>query len=346
MGVACLSTEHVEPRHQFDAWREWFSPILDIDPLGRDTESFVASNRAWDLGGPVVSRVSAPPVLVRRTKANLARAPADHWMVSCCRQGSSAIQTGRGLLHARPGAAFVWSLGEVSESQRSQVDRIQILLPRDAFPELSEPLDALCGSVVAGELGATLASYMLAMEQWLPNVAADALPQLGAAVGSMVAACVAPSSERLHRVADEMDGFRVARARAAIQRHLTSPELRPELLCRMLGISRSALYRLFGGRGGVMRYIQRQRLQYAYGALADPNERRSILALSEELGFGELSSFSRAFRREFGCSPRDARSAAAAGGGIEAALPGTALKIGCFEDLLRHPDHQDRSPVH
>lgn len=82
------------------------------------------------------------------------------------------------------------------------------------------------------------------------------------------------------------------------------------MLCRSVGISRSGLYRLFEGVGGVTHYIQRQRLLGAFAALSDLNDTRTIAQISEAFGFPSASGFSRAFRREFDLSPGDARATA------------------------------------
>jgi AraC-like DNA-binding protein len=78
-------------------------------------------------------------------------------------------------------------------------------------------------------------------------------------------------------------------------------------------MSRSNLYRLFENTGGVARYIQRERLVEAHAVLSDPATAKSISAIAEDLCFADASSFSRAFKREFGLSPGEVRAAAVAG---------------------------------
>jgi AraC-like DNA-binding protein len=78
-------------------------------------------------------------------------------------------------------------------------------------------------------------------------------------------------------------------------------------------MSRSNLYRLFEDDGGVARYIQSQRLLEAHAVLSDPATKKSISAIGEDLCFADASSFSRTFKREFGHSPGEVRSAALAG---------------------------------
>ena len=84
--------------------------------------------------------------------------------------------------------------------------------------------------------------------------------------------------------------------------------LTPERLCREAGMSRSTLYRLLDGEGGVAHYVQRQRLLASRAALADAATAKSVAAVADEFCFADASSFSRAFRREFGVAPRDVRA--------------------------------------
>jgi AraC-like DNA-binding protein len=99
-------------------------------------------------------------------------------------------------------------------------------------------------------------------------------------------------------------------------------------------MSRSNLYRLLENKGGVAQYIQSQRLLEAHSILADPRNVQSITNLAEDLCFADASSFSRAFKREFGYRPSDAR--AWARGGTPVAVPSryTQSKELDFADLL------------
>ena len=85
------------------------------------------------------------------------------------------------------------------------------------------------------------------------------------------------------------------------------------MLCRQLATSRSQLYRLMEGAGGVARYIQHQRLLEGYAALCDTSNTRPIAAIAEELCFADGSAFNHAFRHEFGMSPSDMRAASLVG---------------------------------
>ena len=208
---------------------------------------------------------------------------------------------------------YLWSLGQEFQHERTHIDRVQLFMTRDAFRNIAPVLDAALGSTLDTPLGHLLGDYMMALEHRLPVVTEADLPRLTNAVGAMVAAAVAPSAERVAVARRQIDVGRKERVRQAIRRHLRTPTFGPTILCRLVGMSRSNLYRLFEDAGGVARYIQRQRLLEAHAVLTDRATKKSISAIADDLCFADASSFSRTFRREFGHSPGEVRSAALAG---------------------------------
>ena len=223
------------------------------------------------------------------------------------------MRTKRGLVEAGAGVPFLWLLGEESESNRTEVDRVQFFMARDHFSDLAPMLDAVCGSILDTPLGHLLGDYMLALERRLPTFTLTDVPALTKALGTVVAASVSPSVERIGDARMQLDFGRMEQVRRAIRKHLRSPTLGPLKLCRLVGMSRSNLYRIFKDVGGVAKYIQRQRLLEADAALCDVAANNSISSIAQDLCFADASTFSRAFKREFGYTPSDARAAALAG---------------------------------
>jgi hypothetical protein len=64
------------------------SPVLDFLPKQSTWYGFPAEVHLRKLGGLAVSRTSAPPARVARTKSNLKRDPVDHWVTSYCLRGA------------------------------------------------------------------------------------------------------------------------------------------------------------------------------------------------------------------------------------------------------------------
>src|SRR5271169_1023389 len=88
-----FSTQSLAPKDRPDAWHEWFRPVLDVTPLPYATDEFLAENRVWKLDGLVMSRVSAPPVRVLRTKTQVRRDPIDHWVLTYAQRGAMMVKT-------------------------------------------------------------------------------------------------------------------------------------------------------------------------------------------------------------------------------------------------------------
>ena len=161
--------------------------------------------------------------------------------------------------------------------------------------------------------GKLLADYMLLLERNLPHLPSTDGPKLAAPIQAMLGACLAPSADRIAEASRHIDLTLMERVRQAVRRNLRSPSLGPDKLCREAATSRSQLYRLLESEGGVAHYIQRRRLSESYSMLCDVSKNLPVGKVAEMLCFADSSSFSRAFRREFGMSSSDVRAGSLVG---------------------------------
>lgn len=104
-------------------------------------------------------------------------------------------------------------------------------------------------------------------------------------------------------------GVRLDKALAVIMRRIREPGLRPEAVAAAVCMSRRSLYMLFKEHGLTPKQtIYDLRLERCKRALSDPSQHsRKIIDIAEEFGFGDVSTFSRLFKRRYGITPRDAR---------------------------------------
>ena len=314
-----FSTRSLPSHQQREAWRAWFSPVFDLIWARDEAElPFDAESTTLSAGGAIFSRVRAPRLHSVRDLRQTRRDPTDHWVIAIG-TSDSRITLSDGGLPVPAGAPFLVSLADPLESERDADDRLHLYLPRDRFAALAAELDNARGQVIGGGLGLLLADYLRLLERSLPVLADADLNGLGNAVQAMVAACVAPTAARVAEAGAQLDLTRLERVRRAIRRRMQSATLTPASLCSDVGMSRSQLYRLLEGEGGVIRYIQRHRLRAIHAMLSDPANDRSIAAIAESCGFYEPSTFSRIFRREFGATPSEVRIAARAGASLSPA---------------------------
>jgi AraC-like DNA-binding protein len=306
-----FATHSLPARDQLEAWRSWFHSVFDVLPWQSVAAGFPAESQLWKLDGLAVSRVAAPSIHVARTKALIRRNPGDNWAITVGRRVTTAVRTDDVALEAPAGVPFVVSLGTEFVSERSQDERLQLYLARDSFREVAPVLDAAQGMILNTPLGRLLGDYLLLLERSLANISPEDRPRLTSAIEAMVKACIVPSPDRVAAAESQIHLSRLEQVRRTVRRHLRSPALGPDMLCRQLGTSRSQLYRLLETESGVARYIQRQRLLAAHAALCDVSNTKPIATIADELCFADASSFSRAFRHEFGMSPSDARASPA-----------------------------------
>ena len=322
---------------QYEGWHAWSLPLLDITPRHSTSDGFHAENRVWKLDeGLLVTQITAPAARTIRSPRLIRHLPADHWVITRLLAGTTSIETPRGTLEVHQGQSFIWSLGQVSTSQRSKIDRVDLLLSRDTFRDIAPLLDTATGSVLDTPLGQLLGELVPTLVQRLTLLPDTDAPHLTGAISKLVAACVAPSAERVEAARVLIDVGRLERVRQTVRTHLQSPLLGPQMLCRNVGMSRSNLYRLLESEGGVTSYIQRHRLTEAHSRLSDSRNTQSIASMARDLCFTASSSFSRAFRAMFGVSPGEVR-AASARPSVSHSTPAARPTKPCtnFGDLLR-----------
>ena len=149
--------------------------------------------------------------------------------------------------------------------------------------------------------------------------------RLGALAGSLVREClrmedawdapwtwrVANSSLDLWAPHDERSRRRLAEAQRHMLARLGEPGLSIESVALACNMSPRTLMRLFAAEGTTpIRWLWHQRLAAACRALAGTRGAR-VTEVALSCGFSDLSHFSRAFKAEFGRSPREIAAGAA-----------------------------------
>lgn len=313
MEAVRFSTRELAKSRQLEAWREWYAGSFEVAPLGAPDGGFAGESEVWKLDGMALVSVSAPPLRAMRTRSLIRRDPTDHWVITIGKRAATGLISEGDQTLVPAGVPFVLSLGDFSANQRDLDDRIQLNISRDRFGAIASALDAARGRPVSTALGGMLSEYIRLLERQLPGLTEEDARSLPEAVAAMVAACMAPSADRITTARGQISATLKEKARRCILRNLRSPHLGSNMLCRELGMSRSSLYRLLESEGGVERYIQHHRMMESFAQLSDPSNTQPIVVIAVELRMLDSSSFSRAFRRKFGISPTDVREAARAG---------------------------------
>jgi AraC-like DNA-binding protein len=250
--------------------------------MGEQLANSAAQSSSWNLGELVLTYFVNAGAPGWRRRQHL-KSYLNHWSVVLTRK-----MTADGVLNED---LSLRSLTLPLEWQAQDSEVITLFLPRDRHSVDKQGLDDAPGLAVSEEFAPLLAGYMDGLVRRLPHVAPEHAAGLEAPTRALVAACVAPRAAG-HGLTRRLPGTAlIDRALAVVRQNMASPDFGPEQLARLLAISH---------------FINRERLHAAHGRL-NSHVARSIHVIGNEVGFTDHSAFSRAFRREFGYSPTEAR---------------------------------------
>lgn len=304
-----ISTLAYAPEQQFEVWRSHKGPVMDVGlpPGVTPADGFVAEFMTCGLGGLHVAFGHADAHSFSHALGGRC-APIGCWRLMLLTVGEIWIESPDRQAHIRPGDLFLLSLDEPFRGRATHHGGLSLTLPRDLFAAAAANFDGAAGDILTGPLAGLLVDYLRSLEARLIGMSPEDLVLVGRATAEMLTACVGPSRYRQEQARSTIASILFDRARSHIQAHFGDPELTPERVAQDLRVSRSNLYRVFEQAGGVSRYIQQCRLFAAHAALTHESGRR-IQDIAYSCGFKLASDFTRAFRREFGFSPREARDA-------------------------------------
>jgi AraC-like DNA-binding protein len=101
------------------------------------------------------------------------------------------------------------------------------------------------------------------------------------------------------------------RIRHIVRRNIQNPDLSVKLIAKAAGCSARYVHKLFNVGETIGCYIRTQRLERCRAELVAPaTQERSITEIAFDNGFNSSSHFSRAFRIQYGMSPRECRERA------------------------------------
>jgi AraC-like DNA-binding protein len=298
----------------FARFRDSAAGATEIKLLGA-ADDFRMRSATLHLGSAVLVDLAITPVILEYPASLVARTGIDHLMLTMYLAGRCDFTAGHRTITARPGDIFVVDYSEPNSSRANSdagsAHVINLVLPRARLAPLLAAPNAIQGSLILRETkaGRLIGEHMLALNDAALDLTAVEIEHRLTQLAHLVAQTLGP--------ADAQDPSTSRQALlSSIKRHieqrLIMPNVSVDYLCGQFGLSRSALYRLFEPEGGLTTYIQQRRLIRAYALLAAPEmAHRRIIDIALEGQFASDATFARAFRRQFGTTPREVRASAA-----------------------------------
>lgn len=302
------STADAPPAAQFTRWRELIcEAFLDLTPESDLRDGFAGTVTQWPLGAMSIARIDSQRQQVRRTARDIVRIPQPGFYANFQVRGSSLMtQHGRSTI-LRPGDLAVVDTTEPFQFDfRDDFRQLSLFLPRSLLEhQLGSPVRTATRVDTTTGAGAAVRHALLALAGG--SLAEPTAARLAVhTAGILAVALDEPATPRATPV--RHNGLHAA-ALADIDEHLADDDLSPPVTARRLNVSVRLLHAVFAGREHTFAAeVRRRRLEVAWRTLQDPARAHlRVIDVAVQAGFTDVTSFHRAFRREYGRTPGAAR---------------------------------------
>jgi AraC-like DNA-binding protein len=304
------TTTTIDERLRYAYWREAlrnaFVPLEPV-PLAGQADSFNGAINGHRLGSLKISTIAADGHEVRLTRKGISDQQGAPFFVNLLRRGSVQVTQYGEQSTAKAGDVYIvdsaapWSVTFTEPFEMFCVEiEEDVLRPRLgargrlSAPVLSEAHNKMLNNYLE-MLSNQSTQELLALQDLIFDHCVTLLARTNAGTNST------PASVRDSQMTQQ-------RLLSFINHNLTDTSLSPDMACEALRISRSYLFKLMAGTGHTFSgYVQRQRLEGCHSSLVN-HPRRPISQIAESWGFTELSTFNRAYRKQYGKTPRQSRS--------------------------------------
>lgn len=307
-----FSTEGLDPSERFNAWRVQFSSLFDVVMEQESAVSYDSQFEASVLGRIVLGkRTWLHPSdrvthSISRTERRIKEDGIDCYYVQLQIDEALRGDAGGKRFSAAPGSLLLLDMARPFDLIVTTGTFICLLLPRDMIDcGKSNPH----GLVISGNTKSLLSEYVRLLGNHVSRLVDGEVNVITKTVIGLLSAVLTcqdgDDAGKTRKTSSDGAALR-RRVKRYIEENLSDGDLSPGKICKEVGVSRASLYRLFLRDGGVMRVIQRKRLQNVRDTLASPmGQHGSIADVAWRHGFTNQKYFNRVFKAAFGYTPRE-----------------------------------------
>jgi AraC-like DNA-binding protein len=255
----------------------------------------------WTLGGLQAAVVEVDPFVATRDQTLINLVDADYLQLVQVLDGVMIFTAdGKATEVSAPGA-YIRDYGQPSIVTSTRTRLLILYIAREFLEEVTGPIDAHGRLAPVAELD-LLRDMAIGLIRFFPAATAGSASLYAAILRDLAATALlrAGASRRTE------PGSLLAEAKTYVAAQPPGT-LTVAAATAALGISRSALYRLFERDGGLLAYDRMRRLRAAHRAMSNPLNTSTLVELAARYGFRDQAALLRSFRKTFGYSPSDLR---------------------------------------
>jgi AraC-like DNA-binding protein len=314
---------------RLETWRA-INPAHEVSGIdAMDQDDGPIGITVWHLGPLLLASSNLGSLRLSRLSSLIRRDQMDHIAVAVGRGGRWRTDGNDVGFDMAPGEVSVVDMAQPIETELVAARAVQLVLPRDSLAGLDPA--AAHGSVLTNGVAGLFQDYLRALEHRLPSLASSDAAAVARVTIDLFAASLRPNAATLRCARPALNLTLLRRFRRHVEQTLHDPTLTPERIATALRVSRARLYALLEPQGGVAAYLRTRRLARAYAQLCAAGSVVPVKAVAYQVGFTSEAHFSRAFRRQYGCSPTEAR----AGESVAAPVPAEAAPADLWLHWLR-----------
>jgi len=305
-----FSTEACPPGERREAWREAMVRLrLPVEAAAEDDG---ASASVTCLVSPMGMEFSLVSAGAQEISGRNPDQPAAIWLAVLL-EGQAVLDDGRREVAVAPGDIVFGPTGMAAALRlHTRFRLLLITAPRVALDHrLVAPRSLRIGHLpAAAGMNHVFSGLLRAVADTLENLTGDQLRPVELAVTEFLVAGLAAEVAQPNGAAAIRDAH-LHRVRQAIESLLAEPDLRLGQVAEAAGVSPRYLQKLFAAAGEKFtRYVRQRRLERCRLDMLSPRyAEASISSIAFRWGFNGSAHFSRAFREQYGVSPREYRRA-------------------------------------
>lgn len=302
------STASYMPQERIDIWSEMLtSSHLPWTISNIPSENFEANLSIRSFNDYKLINCSCDTLKGSRNSLEICNTDESYFCILLLREGKEKITVRDSDLFLKSGDIILWdSTQKMSFHVPEHIEKTSLMFPSTALTSIFPKAHDFAGSVIPAESGmaSMLARHLSSLKQEMWRLDASCLTSLMKPTMEMLTAVLtgtqvySPSSMR---------SLTLQRVKKYIINNLSNPTLSPLTIADSNGISIRYLHVLFEGeKTTVSNWVKKCRLHRCKDDLCSvQNYGRTITELAFKWGFNDISHFSKVFKNEFGCSPRD-----------------------------------------
>ncbi len=273
-----------------------------------DGQSFEGRVESVNLQKGSLGRVSMTPIVASRNKLNIAQSGSDCVCGNFILSGKLKIEQAGRTNIAAPGDLALYDSSSpvvLTEASDTMYEDLAFLIPKKHFAEIPGFEERIRNGVLSRDaLRGPLSSCLSFLAESLHSSPASEISAVYDACITLLPVSLGCFAEQAETVAAG-ENHLVREMLDYLDRNMSNPELSPQHAADHIHVSVRYIHKLFARRGLTFSsHLTAKRLDRIRLELVAPScQQHPISVLAYRWGFNDLSTFNRAFKARFGCTP-------------------------------------------